>query len=78
MPDDVTSDHIWLYDDRDGPSAVILDASAVLAIVLREPDRARYVDAILGATPRRMSVANWLEAIMVVDRRGIAVADQPV
>jgi ribonuclease VapC len=49
---------------------VILDSSAVLAIVLREVDRERYVDAMLGATSVRMSVANWLEATMVVDRRG--------
>ncbi|MEA2774732.1 MAG: ribonuclease VapC, partial [Acetobacteraceae bacterium] len=45
-------------------------SSAVLAIVLREVDRERYVDAMLGATSVRMSVANWLEATMVVDRRG--------
>jgi ribonuclease VapC len=53
---------------------VILDSSAILAIVLREPDRFRYVDAMLEAVPRRMSVANWLEATMVVDRRGSALS----
>ena len=53
---------------------MIIDASAMLAIVLREPDRLRYVDAMLDAAPRRMSVANWLEATMVVDRRGDAVS----
>jgi ribonuclease VapC len=53
---------------------VIVDSSAVLAIVLREDDRERYVDAILTATPVRMSVANWLEATMVVDSRGSPVA----
>ncbi len=55
MPDDVTSDHGWLYDERNRPAAVIVDASAVLAIVLREADRERYVDAILAATSARMS-----------------------
>ncbi|WP_254073483.1 type II toxin-antitoxin system VapC family toxin [Acidisphaera sp. S103] len=42
----------------------------MLAIVLREPDGRRYLDAVLDAAPRRMSVSNWLEATMVVDRRG--------
>lgn len=53
---------------------MILDSSAILAIVLREPDRLRYVDALLEGAPRRMSVANWLEATMVVDRRGSAIS----
>lgn len=53
---------------------MILDSSAILAIVLREADRFRYVDAMLEAAPRRMSVANWLEATMVVDRRGTALS----
>jgi ribonuclease VapC len=49
---------------------MIVDSSAVLAIVLQEPDGRRYLRAVLDATPRRMSVSNWLEATMVVDRRG--------
>ncbi|HEY0421858.1 MAG TPA: type II toxin-antitoxin system VapC family toxin [Rhodopila sp.] len=53
---------------------MILDSSAILAIVLREPDRFRLVDAMLETVPRRMSVANWLEATMVVDRRGGALS----
>jgi ribonuclease VapC len=53
---------------------VIIDSSAVLAIVLREPDGRQYLRAVLGAEPRRMSVSNWLEATMVVDRRGSARA----
>ena len=53
---------------------MILDSSAILAIVLCEPDRLRYMDAMLDNTPRRMSVANWLEATMVIDRRGSAVS----
>jgi ribonuclease VapC len=54
---------------------VIIDSSAVLAIFLQEPDGRRYLRAILDADPRRMSVSNWLEATMVVDRRGNAVAE---
>jgi ribonuclease VapC len=53
---------------------VILDSSAILAIVLRESDRIRFIDAMLETAPRRMSVANWLEATMVIDRRGGALS----
>jgi ribonuclease VapC len=53
---------------------VIIDSSAVLAIVLREPDGRRYLRAVLNAALRRMSVSNWLEATMVIDRRGNALA----
>jgi ribonuclease VapC len=53
---------------------VIVDSSAILAIVLREPDRFRYVDAMLESTSCRMSVANWLETTMVVDRKGSPVS----
>jgi ribonuclease VapC len=49
---------------------VIIDTSAMLAVALREPDGRRYLKAILVAMPRRISVSNWLEATMVVDRRG--------
>jgi ribonuclease VapC len=53
---------------------VIIDSSAVLAIFLQEYDGRRYLRAVLDAEPRRMSVSNWLEASMVVDRRGNALA----
>jgi ribonuclease VapC len=53
---------------------VIIDSSAVMAIVLQEPDGRKYLKAILDESPRRMSVASWFEATMVVDRRGNAVA----
>jgi ribonuclease VapC len=51
-----------------------LDSSALLAIILEEPDGELFLDAILASTQVRMSVANWLEATMVVDRRGTPVA----
>ncbi len=53
---------------------MIVDSSAIMAIILQEPDSQRYVDAIVAAPPVRMSVANWLEATMVVDRHGTPVA----
>jgi ribonuclease VapC len=53
---------------------MIIDSSALLAIVLREPDAGRYLDAMLAEDKRRMSVANWFEASMVVDGRGNSTA----
>lgn len=49
---------------------MIIDSSAVLAIFLQESDGRRYLRAVMDADSRRMSVSNWLEATMVVDRRG--------
>ncbi len=49
---------------------MIVDSSAILAIMLQEPDSDAYLDAVMTAPVRRMSVANWLEATMVVDGRG--------
>lgn len=49
---------------------MIVDTSAIVAIVLGEPDAERYVDALLDATHCRMLAANWLEAAMVIDGRG--------
>ena len=53
---------------------MIVDSSAVVAILNREPDAERYEDAIASALKRRMSVANLLEASIVVEGRGGAVA----
>jgi ribonuclease VapC len=49
---------------------VIIDSSVVMAIVLQEPDGRKCLKAILDEPTWRMSVANWLEATTVVDRRG--------
>lgn len=48
---------------------MIVDSSAVLAILFGEPDARRHAAAIMGAHPCRMSVANVLEASIVVERR---------
>jgi len=53
---------------------VIVDSSAVLAILLREPDARRYARAIQTTSPCRMSVANVLEASIVAESRGGAAA----
>jgi len=49
---------------------MIVDASAVLAILFAEPDADRYAAAITHAQPRFMSAVNWFEAAIAVDRRG--------
>ncbi len=48
---------------------MIVDSSAIMAVVLGEPDAADFVRAIATAPYVRMSAANWLEAAMVVDGR---------
>ena len=53
---------------------MIVDSSALLAALNRETDADIYQDAILAASPCRMSVANMLEASIVVEGRGGAEA----
>ena len=49
---------------------MIIDSSAVLAILFSEPDARRHAGAIMAASPCRMSIANVLEASIAVERRG--------
>ena len=49
---------------------MIIDTSAILAILLQEPDAGRFEDAIADAWPRRMTAVALLEATMVVEGRG--------
>ncbi len=53
---------------------MIIDTSAILAILLGEPDAAHYEEAIAAAWPRRMSAVALLEAATVVESRGGAKA----
>ena len=53
---------------------MIVDSSAVHAVLYREQDAARYETAIASATGCRMSVANVLEASIVLEARGGAAA----
>ena len=55
---------------------MIVDSSALLAIILGEPDAAAYGHALADARRCRMSAANWLEAAMVVDGRADPVLAQ--
>ena len=48
---------------------MIIDSSAMLAVLLDEPD-ADYYEAVIATAPsRRMSAANFLEAAMVFEGR---------
>jgi ribonuclease VapC len=46
---------------------VIVDASAIIAILTEEDDGAVYAQAIAGADARRLSAATYLECGMVLD-----------
>jgi ribonuclease VapC len=48
---------------------VIVDSSALLAVILGEDDGDRFAEAMIDAPSVRMSVANWLETAIVVDGR---------
>ena len=49
---------------------MIVDTSAILAILSGEPDAERYEKALAGDVPRRMSVATLLETTIVLESRG--------
>jgi ribonuclease VapC len=48
---------------------MILDTSALAALVFQEPEAERIARAIASATARRMSCVNWLETMVVVQAR---------
>ncbi|MFE9578319.1 type II toxin-antitoxin system VapC family toxin [Nocardia sp. NPDC006044] len=47
---------------------MIVDASALLAIIKKEPERASFIDALDAAESRSMSVVNHFEVAIKVDR----------
>lgn len=53
-----------------------MDSSAVLSVVLGEPDAAAIVTALANAPARRMSAANWLETCLRVDTHSDPEADK--
>jgi ribonuclease VapC len=53
---------------------VILDSSALLAVLFAEDDAATYAAAIEKADRCRMSAATWLESAIRVDTSGNAIA----
>jgi ribonuclease VapC len=55
---------------------VIVDTSALIAILRDEPEALAMAQAIEKATERRISAANWLEAAVVIDGSRDAVASR--
>ena len=46
---------------------MIVDTSAIVAILREEPDAGSFADAIAGARTRRVSAVNYVEAAAVID-----------
>lgn len=55
---------------------MIIDTSAVLAILFQEEDAQTFADAIASEPAGKMSAANFLEAAIVIDSRGDAEASR--
>ena len=55
---------------------MIVDTSAVLAVLFDEPDAERFTRAIAQALHCRMSTANFLEAALVIEGRAGLVGGQ--
>jgi ribonuclease VapC len=49
---------------------VVLDTSALLAVLLDEPESGRILEAIVESGGAKMSAANWLEVTMIVEEKG--------
>jgi ribonuclease VapC len=49
---------------------MVVDTSALIAILKPEPDAATFIGRILREARPAMSVANWIEAAIVIDQRG--------
>ena len=57
---------------------MIVDASALVAILRAEPDAEAYLEAIRSTTPRRISAGSYLELGIVIDGPGDPVASRQV
>lgn len=53
---------------------VVVDSSALLALLLDEPEALRFAEAMARASRLRMPAPGWIEAAMLLDRRGNAIA----
>jgi ribonuclease VapC len=57
--------------------ALVVDTSALMAVLLEEPDALRYAQALRDADELRMSAPTWLEAAQVATgRRGVRGYEQ--
>jgi ribonuclease VapC len=55
---------------------MIIDASALIAILRKEPEAAACARAIADATERRVSAVNFVEAAVVIDAGGNPIASR--
>jgi ribonuclease VapC len=59
---------------------MVIDTSALIAILEHEPERRVFLEAIEAAESRRMSIANFVEVSIVAENRrgaaGLAALDQ--
>ncbi len=55
---------------------MIIDTSALIAILRDEPDAARYAEAIAEAGERRISAATYVETAAVIDGAGDPIASR--
>ncbi len=55
---------------HDEATQVIIDTSALLAVLLDEPEAGRFLEAMVAAPHPRISAANWFEVAMVIEERG--------
>ena len=53
---------------------MIVDSSAILAILLDEPERDSFIQLIVAADVARMSTASYLEIALRIDRSGSPLA----
>lgn len=49
---------------------MVIDSSAIVAILQREPERERFIDALAGANDPLISAATLFECSIVMHRRG--------
>lgn len=55
---------------------MIIDSSALIAIIANESEALTFIDAIIDGAPCRMSAANFLETAIVIDGKGDATASR--
>jgi ribonuclease VapC len=48
---------------------MVIDTSAIVAILQGEPERRRFIEAIESADSKRMSVASFVESSIVIESR---------
>ena len=48
---------------------MVIDTSAIIAVLLNEPNAARFAQPLEAGSPRLLSAANLLEASIVIESR---------